>query len=131
MKTYYAYQKGSMEKFDSYKAFSRINAARHFAKKKQICLKDWLQINTVLEQEDFKMYYEKQIIFNMNNIEIIYEINKNSNYMVLKSSNTTEFTPSLLKFYKLKHFVNYMLKTKYSIRILDIPVNKNNQYYML
>lgn len=48
MKRYYAILRACKEKTgDSYLGFSRLSAAKHFAAKKLISLKDWLKIYCV------------------------------------------------------------------------------------
>lgn len=47
MKKYHAILRSCKEKTDSVFSFSRLSAAKHFAAKKLISLKDWLKIYTV------------------------------------------------------------------------------------
>lgn len=46
--TYTAHQSTTLEWYDACLATSRLNAAKHFAEKKKLSLKDWLKIYTVL-----------------------------------------------------------------------------------
>lgn len=61
MKNYYVYLKCNFEKTgDSIESNSRLDAAKYFSKKKQIPLKNWLNIYTVCDIDDLeinKIYY--------------------------------------------------------------------------
>lgn len=120
MKIYYAYMKNCMEKIDSTYAFTRKTAAKHFAKKKNISIKDWLEIYTVLEQDDFNKYYNKIIEFSINNIIVKYKISSYCSYIQRIDNNHDIDLRPRLKYYKLKSFIQYLINDKWNVEIKEI-----------
>jgi len=123
MKKYFAYQTTTMEKFDSVITTSRIKAARYFASKKDIDLKMWLEFNSVLEQEDFKMYFKSTLIFNRNMDQLIYENKIGSKYFI-RIDNSIAKNPKIIKFYKFKSFLNFMFKSGWCLDIIPTKTQR-------
>lgn len=70
-KTYYAYSRSCMEKIDSCIAFNRIGAARIFAEKKRISLKDWLKIYSTYPYKECNKLYGKNIYFKKDGVVVM------------------------------------------------------------
>jgi len=60
-----------MEKIDSCIAFSRIGAARIFAEKKHISLKDWLRIYNTYTYKECDKLYGKNIYFKKDDVVVM------------------------------------------------------------
>lgn len=122
MKTYYAYSRSCMEKIDSCQAFSRKEAAKKFADKKQISLKDWLGIYVPYSNSDMDKMYGKNIFFKKDNvIEMHYKFLKFELLVVRRSTTNEKITRKVMTRNNFCNFIEYMKKQNYTVVIETYP----------
>lgn len=122
MKTYYAYSRSCMEKIDSCQAFSRKEAAKKFADKKQISLKDWLGIYVPYSNSDMDKMYGKNIFFKKDSvIEMHYKFLKFELLVVRRSTTNEKITRKVMTRNNFCNFIEYMKKQNYTVVIETYP----------
>lgn len=123
MKTYYAYSRSCMEKIDSCQAFSRKDAAKKFAAKKQISLKDWLGIYVPYTNPEMDKMYGKNIYINKDGVlEMQYKVLKFELLVVRRSAEPSalSFAPKIFTRNKFCGFLDFLKKQNYLIKIEGI-----------
>jgi len=116
--TYYAYSRSCMEKIDSCVAFSRISAARTFADKKQISLKNWLKIYVTYDYNGYSSMYGKNVYFKKNSEKLIqYKVLK-GDLLVLQRFNDSDVLPA--KAMTRTSFISFMRFMKRCGYIVEI-----------
>lgn len=109
-KTYYAYNRICMEKMDSCRAYSRLSAAKFFAKKKQISLKDWLEIFIAYEYADYNKIYGKNISFLRKGIIVVqYRVLRYGQHVVRQFNDSGMALPKVIT---KSNFIGFMKEMK-------------------
>jgi len=120
--TYYAYNRICMEKIDSCLAYSRINAAKHFAAKKKISLKQWLEIYTTFEYKDYAKLYGRNVYFKHNGVTMFqYKVLKYQMHVVLRFNDTFETMPKIITKNNFIGFLKEMKDNGWDIVIEKYP----------
>lgn len=120
MKTYYAYSRSCMEKIDSCQAISRKDAAKKFAAKKQISLKDWLGIYVPYTNPEMDKMYGHNIFFKKDGIvEMHYKVLKFELLVIRRSAieDTKSFAVKVMTRNKFCNFIQAMKKQNYTVVI--------------
>lgn len=121
-KTYYAYNRVCMEKIDSCFAFTRLGAAKIFAAKKQISLKDWLKIYVTYSYKDCDKFYGKNVYFRKNNKTWMqYKVLK-FDMLVVQRFNELDIHPQkVMTRNNFIHFMKFMEDCGYKVDIEKYP----------
>lgn len=121
-KTYYAYNRVCMEKIDSCVAFTRIGAAKMFAAKKQISLKDWLKIFVTYNYKDCDKLYGRNVYFRKNDKTMLqYKVLK-QNLLVVQRFNESDTHPQkLMTRNNFIEFMKFMQGCGYTVDIEKYP----------
>jgi len=121
-KTYYAYNRTHMEKIDSCVAFSRLSAAKIFAEKKRISLKDWLKIYVTYNCKNFNKLYGRNVYFRKNGIcTIQYKVLKGG-LLIVQRFNVSTISPNKLMTHKnFIDFIKFMKSSGYDIDVDYYP----------
>lgn len=122
-KKFYAYNRTHMEKLDSCMAFSRLAAAKIFAAKKQISLRDWLKIYVTHNCKDFDKLYGRNVYFRRNGTCVIqYKVLKGG-LLTVQRFNISNISPNKLMTHKnFINFVKFMKSCGYDIDVDYYPL---------
>lgn len=118
-KIYYAYLKCNLEKTgDSVVAENRYFAAQYFAAKKDIDIKNWIDIYTVYPDKDLDLYLYKTIELKYKNSLFEYKFNKERNLFQLINIEDPILSGLSHTFLTINNFIswrNYLLSADYQL----------------
>ena len=113
---YYAYNRICMEKIDSCIALSRLNAAKSFAAKKKISIKEWLEIYTVFPYKEYRAIYGKNIYFKRDGVTMFqYKVLKFQLHVVLRFNDSVMNLPKIITKNNFIEFMSEMRRTGWDI----------------
>jgi len=118
-KTYYVYLKTNLEKTGDYiKSDSRLFAAKYFAAKKNISLKDWLNIYTTYNDKNLNDILKSNTHLEYKNSKFEYKFNKEKNMFELINIEDPLLNDICHKKLTIKNFIdwkNYLLNAGYQL----------------
>lgn len=121
-KTYYAYSRVCMEKFDSCVAFSRLGAAKIFAARKNISMKDWLNIYVTYNYKDCNKFYGKNVYFRKEGTTWMqYKVLKYNLLVVQRFNDSMVYSPKLMTRNNFIAFMRFMEGCGYVVDIEKYP----------
>lgn len=125
-KTYYAYNRTCMEKFDSCIAFSRLSAAKIFAAKKQIGLKDWLEIYVTYNYKDCSLMYGKNVYFKKDGDTVMqYKVLRGPMLVIQRFNDSSVYPTKVMTRNNFINFMHFMKGCGYKVEIEQYPDNRH------